>query len=92
MTACARHRFRVIGLLIVALLASGRPASSSSRAHGPLALFFSVVATVRNYVYNIGVGQAAAALSGHTRTKTLWQRGAAATLVLKGPSDHWPCR
>lgn len=33
---------------------------------GPLALFFSVVATVWNYVYNIGVDRLLLRLQGHT--------------------------
>ena len=55
MTACATpSASELIGLL------DRRPAGQlgdrrRAQPHGPLALFFSVVATVWNYVYNIGV-------------------------------------
>lgn len=40
---------------------------------GPLALFFSVLATVWNYVYNLGFDRLLQQRQGHTH-KTLWQR------------------
>lgn len=64
--------FELIGLLIAAPLASWVTGVGLNHM-GPLALFFSVVATVWNYVYNIGVDRLLLRLQGHTH-KSLWQR------------------
>ena len=64
--------FELIGLLIAAPLASWVTGVGLNHM-GPLALFFSVVATVWNYVYNIGVDRLLLHLQGHTH-KSLWQR------------------
>lgn len=64
--------FELIGLLIAAPLASWVTGVGLNHM-GPLALFFSVVATVWNYVYNIGVDKLLLRYQGHTH-KALWQR------------------
>lgn len=64
--------FELIGLLIAAPLASWVTGVGLNHM-GPLALFFSVLATVWNYVYNIGVDKLLMKYQGHTH-KSLWQR------------------
>jgi uncharacterized membrane protein len=64
--------FELIGLLIAAPLASWVTGVALSHM-GPLALFFSVLATVWNYVYNLGFDRLLQQRQGHTH-KTLWQR------------------
>jgi len=64
--------FELIGLLIAAPLASWVTGVGLNHM-GPLALFFSVLATVWNYVYNIGVDKLLLKYQGHTH-KSLWQR------------------
>ncbi|MGL5661409.1 MAG: PACE efflux transporter [Aeromonas sp.] len=64
--------FELIGLLIAAPLATLITGVGLNHM-GPLTLFFSVVATLWNYVYNIGVDQLLHKFQGHTH-KTLWQR------------------
>ncbi|WP_429052511.1 PACE efflux transporter [Aeromonas veronii] len=64
--------FEFIGLLIAAPLASWVTGVGLNYM-GPLALFFSVLATVWNYIYNIGVDKLLLKYQGHTH-KTLWQR------------------
>lgn len=64
--------FELIGLLIAAPLASWLTGVALSHM-GPLALFFSVLATLWNYVYNLGFDRLLQQRQGHTR-KSLWQR------------------
>ncbi|HHQ4528765.1 TPA: PACE efflux transporter [Aeromonas hydrophila] len=64
--------FEVIGLLIAAPLASWVTGIELSHM-GPLAILFSVLATVWNYVYNIGFDKLLLKYQGHPH-KTLWQR------------------
>ncbi|WP_421328760.1 PACE efflux transporter [Aeromonas veronii] len=64
--------FEFIGLLIAAPLASWVTGVGLNHM-GPLALFFSVLATVWNYIYNIGVDKLLLKYQGYTH-KTLWQR------------------
>ncbi|MEM0552718.1 MULTISPECIES: PACE efflux transporter [Aeromonas] len=64
--------FEVIGLFIAAPLASWATGIHLSHM-GPLALFFSVMATLWNYIYNIGVDKLLLKYQGHTY-KNVWQR------------------
>lgn len=64
--------FELIGLLIAAPLASWLTGVALSHM-GPLALFFSVLATLWNYVYNLGFDRLLQQRQGHTR-KSLWLR------------------
>ncbi len=64
--------FEFIGLLIAAPLASWITGVGLNHM-GPLALIFSLLATVWNYVYNIGVDQLLMKYQGHIH-KTLCQR------------------
>lgn len=64
--------FEVIGLLIAAPLASWITGVGLDHM-GPLTLLFSVLATVWNYIYNIGVDKLLLRYQGHTH-KNLWQR------------------
>lgn len=64
--------FELIGLLIAAPLAS--LATGIELSHmGPLAVLFSILATVWNYVYNIGFDQLLLKYQGHPH-KSLFQR------------------
>ena len=64
--------FELIGLLIAAPLAS--LATGIHLNHmGPLAIFFSLLATGWNYVYNLGVDKLLLKYQGHTY-KSMWQR------------------
>ena len=80
--------FELIGLLIAAPLASWVTGVGLNHM-GPLALFFSVLATVWNYVYNIGVDKLLLKYQGHTH-KSLWQR-VAHTFGFEGACCSSPC-
>ena len=64
--------FELIGLFIAAPLASWATGIHLSHM-GPLAIFFSILATVWNYVYNVGVDKLLLKFQGHTH-KSMWQR------------------
>ncbi|MGL6070506.1 PACE efflux transporter [Craterilacuibacter sp.] len=64
--------FEVIGLLIASPLASWITGISLTHM-GPMALFFSLLAAVWNYAYNLGVDKLLLKLQGHTY-KNLMQR------------------
>lgn len=81
--------FEVIGLLIAAPLSSWITGIELSHM-GPLAVLFSVLATVWNYVYNIGFDKLLLKYQG-TRTRpcgSAWSMRSA----LKGASWRSPCR
>ena len=61
----------------------------SAWVHGPAGLFFSVVATVWNYVtYNLGLDKLLLRCQGHTH-KALWQR-VLHTLGFEGSAGRCP--
>ena len=64
--------FQLIGLLIAAPLASWATGIHLNHM-GPLAIFFSLLATGWNYVYNLGVDKLLLKYQGHTY-KSMWQR------------------
>ena len=64
--------FELIGLLIAAPLASWATGIHLNHM-GPLAIFFSLLATSWNYVYNLGVDKLLLKYQGHTY-KSMWQR------------------
>ena len=64
--------FELIGLLIAAPLASWATGIHLNHM-GPLAIFFSLLATGWNYVYNLGVDKLLLKYQGHTY-KSMWQR------------------
>ena len=64
--------FELIGLLIAAPLASWATGIHLNHM-GPLAIFFSLLATGWNYVYNLGVDKLLLKSQGHTY-KSMWQR------------------
>ena len=64
--------FELIGLLIAAPLASWATGIHLNHM-GPLAIFFSLLATGWNYVYNLGVDKLLLKYQGHTYT-SMWQR------------------
>ena len=64
--------FELIGLLIAAPLASWATGIHLNHM-GPLAIFFSLLATGWNYVYNLGVDKLLLKYQGQTY-KSMWQR------------------
>ena len=72
--------FELIGLLIAAPLASWITGVGLNHM-GPLALFFSVLATVWNYVYNIGVDKLLLKYQGHNLNPVSYTQLAQPTTV-----------